>query len=359
MTRPLDARASPRVRKSALSQQIAEGRVIIEAVSPLIDCGDTPIKRIVGDTLNVEATVFTDGHEKIAVDLLYRPEREAEWHRARMDFVENDRWTGSISLEENARYLYTIEAWRDPFASWHAGLEKKRDAGQDLSLELEHGLDLIRATKPRTRSAMSARDAIIAAAEGPGGDPASFLLEPRVLAFMSNHGRRDNVSRYSRELVVIVDRKAAAFSSWYELFPRSQTPTPRQHGTFNGVISRLPYVRDLGFTLLRQLGMGEFGRVYEALNDNSTNYPGRVALKVDRIVGKKKKAILEAEQAMAVGRALARSPHLMRLYDTGKLKGQRFTYHVLQLINGDTLDNLVGVTGTEHASVSRPPRLMK
>src|SRR4051812_35211353 len=112
---------------------------------------------------------------------------------------------------------------------------------------------------------------------------------------------------------------------------------------------------DLGFTLLRQLGIGEFGRVYEALNDNSPNYPGRVALKVDRIVGKKKNAILEAEAAMSVGRALARSPHLMRLYDTGKLKGQRFTYHVLQLINGDTLDNLVGVTGTEHASVSRPP----
>ncbi|HKO53404.1 MAG TPA: hypothetical protein VJV79_37100 [Polyangiaceae bacterium] len=113
--------------------------------------------------------------------------------------------------------------------------------------------------------------------------------------------------------------------------------------------------RDVGFTLLRQLGMGEFGRVYEALNDSSSNYPGRVALKVDRIVGKKKNAILEAEEAMFVGRALARSPHLMRLYDTGKLKGQRFTYHVLQLINGDTLDNLVGVTGTEHASVSRPP----
>jgi hypothetical protein len=113
--------------------------------------------------------------------------------------------------------------------------------------------------------------------------------------------------------------------------------------------------RDVGFTLLRQLGMGEFGRVYEALNDANSSYPGRVALKVDRIVGKKKNAILEAEEAMIVGRALARCPHLMRLYDTGKLKGQRFTYHVLQLINGDTLDNLVGVTGTEHASVSRPP----
>jgi hypothetical protein len=112
---------------------------------------------------------------------------------------------------------------------------------------------------------------------------------------------------------------------------------------------------DLGFTLLRQLGMGEFGRVYEALNDNNRAFPELVALKVDRIVGKKKKAILEAEEAMHVGRELAGSPHVIRLYDTGKLSGVRFTYHVLQLIDGDTLDNLVGVTGREHASVSRPP----
>jgi hypothetical protein len=141
---------------------------------------------------------------------------------------------------------------------------------------------------------------------------------------------------------------------------RTRAPEIGQHGIVDGEDLEAwktvadPF-RDLGFTLLRQLGMGEFGRVYEALNDNSSNYPGRVALKVDRIVGKKKNAILEAEAAMAIGRALARVPHLMRLYDTGKLKGQRFTYHVLQLINGDTLDNLVGVTGTEHASVSRPP----
>ncbi|HEY6081577.1 MAG TPA: hypothetical protein VIW29_22335 [Polyangiaceae bacterium] len=113
--------------------------------------------------------------------------------------------------------------------------------------------------------------------------------------------------------------------------------------------------QDLGFTLLKQLGMGEFGRVYEALNDSSGSFPERVALKVDRIAHKKKKAILAAEEAMHIGRALAGSPHVMRLYDTGVLRKERFTYHVLQLIDGDTLDNLVGVTGREHASVSRPP----
>jgi serine/threonine protein kinase len=113
--------------------------------------------------------------------------------------------------------------------------------------------------------------------------------------------------------------------------------------------------QDLGFTILRQLGMGEFGRVYEALNNDNRQFPARIALKVDRIIGKKKHAILEAEEAMIVGRNLARAPHLIRLYDTGKVKGRRFTYHVLQLIDGETLDNLLGVTGNEHASVSRPP----
>jgi starch synthase (maltosyl-transferring) len=248
MTRPLGARA-PRAYDAGLSPQMAEGRVIIEAVSPLIDCGETPIKRVVGDILEVEATIFSDGHQKIAADLLYRRENDAEWRRRRIDFVANDRWTGSFALEENARYLYTIEAWRDPFASWQAGLEKKRDAGQDLTLDLEHGLNLIRETKPRARRDASERDAILAAAKK-ADDPAAALLDQRVVDFMSTHGRRDNVSRYARELVVIADRKTAAFSAWYELFPRSQTLSPRQHGTFNGVIARLPYVRDLGFDVL-------------------------------------------------------------------------------------------------------------
>jgi hypothetical protein len=113
---------------------------------------------------------------------------------------------------------------------------------------------------------------------------------------------------------------------------------------------------DLGFTLLRQLGLGEFGRVYEVLNEHNSRFPSHLALKVDRIQGKKKEAILGAEQAMVVGRDLAPAVHLIRLYDSGKLRGERYTYHVLQLVEGDTLDNLVGVTGREHASVSRPPR---
>lgn len=120
--------------------------------------------------------------------------------------------------------------------------------------------------------------------------------------------------------------------------------------------------REMGFALLRQLGMGEFGRVYEALNHGNPSIPRRVAIKVDRIrSGMKKQAILNAGTTLQISRDLARSPHVIRIYDAGKLHKQKYTYHVLQLINGDTLDNLIGVTGREHSSIHRPesPRSSK
>jgi serine/threonine protein kinase len=82
-----------------------------------------------------------------------------------------------------------------------------------------------------------------------------------------------------------------------------------------------------------------------------------LALKVDRIrKGEKRKAIQTAEVTMQIGRDLAASPHVIRVYDAGTLKGKKYTYHVLQLVDGDTLDNLVGITGTEHSSVHRPEK---
>jgi serine/threonine protein kinase len=111
----------------------------------------------------------------------------------------------------------------------------------------------------------------------------------------------------------------------------------------------------MGFTLLRQVGMGEFGRVYEALNHSNPNLPDRVALKVDRIRSwKKPKEILDAETTLQISRDLAASPHVIRIFDAGKLGRKKYTFHVLQFIDGDTLDNLLGVTGTEHASIHRP-----
>lgn len=113
---------------------------------------------------------------------------------------------------------------------------------------------------------------------------------------------------------------------------------------------------EMGFTLIRQLGIGQFARVYEACNPFNPHIPRHVALKIDRIVrGKKKEAIQSAEATMRIGEDLSAAPHVIRVFDAGKLKGKRYTYHVLQMVDGDTLDNLVGITGIEHSSML-PPR---
>jgi len=141
------------------------------------------------------------------------------------------------------------------------------------------------------------------------------------------------------------------------------TPPPKKgrYGILNGddlsAWKKLaPPLKDIGFVFIRQLGIGQFGRVYEAVNLKSGNIPERVAIKVDRIrKGKKEEAIQAVGTIMDIANGLSQCPHVIRIYDAGRLKPVNSTYHVLQLVDGDTMDNLIGVTGTEHASVYRPP----
>ena len=95
-------------------------------------------------------------------------------------------------------------------------------------------------------------------------------------------------------------------------------------------------------------------RVRSAQSQQS-HIPSHVAIKVDRIArGKKKEAILSAEMTMRIGEALADAPHVIRVFDAGRLAGKRYTFHILQFVDGDTLDNLVGIAGSEHSSILRP-----
>lgn len=114
-------------------------------------------------------------------------------------------------------------------------------------------------------------------------------------------------------------------------------------------------LEDIGYLIIGQLGMGQFGRVYEAINATNSSIPERVAVKVDRIrKGHKKEAIEAADTIMAIAGGLSKSPHVIRVFDAGHLKKIRSNYHILQIVEGDTLDHLIGVAGSEHASILRP-----
>src|SRR6185503_4521101 len=96
--------------------------VIIENVAPAVDGGRYPVKREVGATLHVSADIFKEGHDVLLAFLKYRRADAAAWRETPMRFVDNDRWGGACVLEENARYVFTIEALPDVFRTWLADL---------------------------------------------------------------------------------------------------------------------------------------------------------------------------------------------------------------------------------------------
>jgi starch synthase (maltosyl-transferring) len=247
--------AQPPVRVEAKpTPELARARIAIERVAPQIDGGRFPVKRIVGDVLQVEADIFGDGHDQLGAAIRYRAAGDAAWSERPMAFVDNDRWGGSVPLVRNTSYRYTVRAWRDPFTTWRLELGKKHAAGQPITLELAEGIQLIaQAAGQADGSERAILRALCTELQGRRDDEGYLiarLLGEDVRAVMLRAGPRADERDYPIELEVVVDRTAAAFAAWYELFPRSHSDNPDRHGTFDDVIRKLPYVRGMGFDVL-------------------------------------------------------------------------------------------------------------
>ncbi|HWT30031.1 MAG TPA: maltotransferase domain-containing protein, partial [Propylenella sp.] len=226
--------------------RLAANRVIIESVSPEIDGGRFPAKAAVGDCFTVEADIFADGHDRISAAFLIRRADQPEWREVPMAYFDNDRWRGFVVVEENARYRYTLIAWRNLFASWRDEVSKKHAAGVPISLELIEGRNLVERTLAESdrvgeydREPLRGLLSQLETAEDEQSR-LTLLMSGDTAALMKRAGIRTNLSRYDRELELIVDRKRAAFSAWYELMPRSMSDDPKRHGTFDDVIRKLP-----------------------------------------------------------------------------------------------------------------------
>jgi len=185
-------------------------------VRPQVDAGRYPVKRAVGDEVVVEADVFADGHDAVQAELLFKFAQDKSWKSVPMEFRYNDHWVASFRVEKLGRYQYTVRGWTDPFLTWQRDLVKRRDAGQDLTIDLQIGAQILGSEIPDYEAAM--------AIEGPPPE---------------NSG----VVTYEKNLEVVVDPVRARFSSWYEVFPRS-------FGGLRGMIEFLPYVEELGFDVL-------------------------------------------------------------------------------------------------------------
>ena len=226
-------------------------RAVIERVSPEIDAGRFPIKRTVGDEVVVEADVFADGHDQLRVLLLHRPAGADTWTEVAMMPSANDRWRAAFHVGVPGQHEYTVIAWADRFLTWRHDLLRRQEA-TDIAAALEAGIVLVEdAANHADAAATELRR--WAAELNAAATPAEkqTLAQNEILAnLMAANAERLFVTEYGRVLEVTVDIERARFSAWYELFPRSCPSGDARHGSFAGVIERLPAVAAMGFDVL-------------------------------------------------------------------------------------------------------------
>ncbi|MCC7547276.1 MAG: alpha-1,4-glucan--maltose-1-phosphate maltosyltransferase [Burkholderiales bacterium] len=245
-------------------------RAVIENVTPQVDCGRHPIKRVLGERVHVEADVFTDGHDSVAAQLVFRRGDEEGWHGVFMQPLGNDRWRTSFTVTALGCWLYCVRAWVDHFDTWRRDLVKRRAAGQDLGVEFQRGAEMVEAAAQRARSDPLAHWAARLRDESAGAEARYRAAEDESLhALMRAHPDPGLVAHFPRTLAVTVDRVRARFSSWYELFPRSTSPDPLRHGSFRDCEARLPYVASMGFDVLYLPPIHPIGLAHRKGRNNS------------------------------------------------------------------------------------------
>jgi starch synthase (maltosyl-transferring) len=254
-------------------------RVIVERVEPEIDGGRFPVKRTIGDHVDVTAEIFADGHDVVVAMLRDRSRSTAEdaehaednvlaassavsaverrsWRETPMTAGEpgSDRWTARFDVTAIGWHEYQIAAWVDPFLTWRRDIRLKAAAAQDIAVELLEGALLVRDAAARTRDAeadaawlLERADALSEATAQ--ADRLEAGLSDDLAAMMTACADRSRATE-SKPHRVWVDRVRARFGAWYEMFPRSAGPDPDRSGTFREACALLPRIADLGFDVV-------------------------------------------------------------------------------------------------------------
>jgi starch synthase (maltosyl-transferring) len=211
-------------------------RIRVERIWPQVDGGRYPVKRALGERVDVWATLVRDGHEALGAALRYRTVGSRRWREVPMTALRDDpdRWHGSFAVDALGRWQFAVVAWVDRVASWQHEIERKVAGGQaDLTGELSEGAALL-------------------------GVPALTVEE----GLAAGPGERSEVVGGDAPLEIVVDAERASFGAWYELFPRSW-------GGFAGVEQQLPELAELGFDVLYLPPIHPIGRSHRKGRNNS------------------------------------------------------------------------------------------
>jgi starch synthase (maltosyl-transferring) len=272
------------------------GRIPISDISPVVDCGQWPAKAVAGETFQVSATVFREGHDAVAAGVvLTAPDGQRGRLRPMRELAPGtDRWGVDVSLPAEGDWLFRVEAWSDPIHTWLHDAEIKIPRGMDVDLMCEEGARLFERAAKAVRTPDCPNGAPTSGSGGNNGgnngtnrqkkgngngestcghraallsisatlrdenlDPRarlSIAQLPETAALLDAHPYRELVTR-SKSHKIRVDRRRALYGSWYEFFPRSEGAIVNDNGisksgTFQTAAKRLPAVAKMGFDVV-------------------------------------------------------------------------------------------------------------
>ena len=249
-------------------------RFRFEDIFPCVDGGRYAVKRVAGETVEVWADIFREGHDVLRAALLWRRQEATEWQREDMLLVNNDRWHGQFTPPQPGYYIFELEAWTDQYGTWRKEFLAKQKAGQNVALEAREGLELLKELMPPEDGPRAIVEAAVHKFAATN-DPAD-LLDEWLATAMRQGGVRPDPCR-SAPVPLVADRERARAGAWYEMVPRSQSPVPGQHGTFRDCIARVPEIAGLGFDVLYLTPINPVGRTNRKGRNNAVKAePGDV-----------------------------------------------------------------------------------
>lgn len=267
-----------RQRHLTVERAVGLSRLVICDVSPTVDNGRYPAKATVGQSVRVDATIFADGHNRLAARVLWKEAGDRHWQSQPMQLLGSDHWQSTFTPLRQGNLLFRIEAWLDRWQNYHHELYQKFHAQIPVALEVTEGIMLLREVRhhwqQKTSNAGADDEGTILKYDEmavetalktlntslqtlsvlePKGDlarQAEILLDQQLASAVEVLEPKKFLTRSEQTYAINVERQAAGFASWYELFPRSITESIDRHGTFDDVIGKLPRIRDMGFDVL-------------------------------------------------------------------------------------------------------------
>lgn len=248
-------------------------RLIIENISPLVNNGEFPIKRIINDVVHIKATIYADGHDDLQATVYVKHENDKSYAEFRMWEGGNDEFRVEFPVEQLGYFNYLIEAWVDHALTWQKGIKSKTEHNVHVKSELLEGVLYLDYLKKQVISKEDKEFLLLAkekfSKENAYAEACEIAKSERLHQLFVTYPYR-KFSTKSAIFDIDVDRKKAAFSTWYEFFPRSASKKNGKHGTFKDCEALLPRIAQMGFDTLYFPPIHPIGEVNRKGKNNTT-----------------------------------------------------------------------------------------